>query len=58
MITQQFITLWFLFSAAAFLIEAVAYHLYYDHEPERDDNTFLILLAQGLGALGAYIALH
>ena len=57
-ITQQFISLWFLFSALAFgLLIGLVRTFVAEEQPDRDINTFLIILSQGIGATFAlYLA--
>ena len=56
-ITTDFIAAWFLFSGMIFLAFTSLGRVFYQEQPDRDFNTFLIICSQGLGALAAY-ALH
>ena len=54
-VTPKFIAMWFMFSSLMFFLEMLIYRMHFDlREPARDDNTLLILFAQGLGASLAY----
>ena len=56
-ITTSFIALWFTFSALIFLTSSSGVRIIVNGQPDRDINTFLIILSQGIGAAIAH-ALH
>ena len=57
-ITTDFIALWFTASALSFGLLTGSFRTFISEEqPDRDINTFLIILSQGIGAAIAH-ALH
>ena len=56
-VTPSFIANWFLASALTFGLFMGLFRFSTDEQPDRDLNTFLIILSQGIGAALAY-AVH
>ena len=53
-ITTDFIGLWFTFSSIVFLGFVAICRFLLNEQPDRDVNTFLIILSQGFGAAIAH----
>ena len=57
-VTPQFLALWFILSFSIFIVFTFVPWIEELMDTKRSMNTAVVLMAQGLAAIGAYIALY